>query len=60
VPSSPTALQLILSGDPALFAIVRLSLWVSLSATCLAALHEAPLSALIAMTRYPDADAPHA
>jgi tungstate transport system permease protein len=42
-----------MTGDPTLFAIVRLSLAVSLSATFLAALLGAPLGALIALTRFP-------
>jgi tungstate transport system permease protein len=42
-----------MSGDPTLFAIVRLSLAVSLSATLMAALLGAPLGALIALTRFP-------
>ena len=48
-----SAWHLILSGDPGLFAIVRLSLAVSLSATLFAALLGAPLGALIALTRFP-------
>ena len=40
------ALQLVLSGDPGLFAIVRLSLLVSLSAVLLAALIGVPAGAL--------------
>jgi tungstate transport system permease protein len=48
-----SALQLVLGGDPALFAIVRLSLAVSLSATLLAALLGAPLGAMIALSRFP-------
>jgi tungstate transport system permease protein len=48
-----TALQLVFSGDPALFAIVRLSLAVSLSATLLGALLGAPLGAFIALSRFP-------
>ena len=32
MPQDVSALQLVLGGDPALFAIVRLSLYVSLSA----------------------------
>ena len=48
-----SALDLVFSGDPALFAIVRLSLAVSLSATALAALCGLPLGALIALTRFP-------
>ena len=43
-----SAWQLILSGDAALFAIVRLSLAVSLSAVALAALAGMPLGALLA------------
>ena len=42
-----------LSGDPALFAIVRLSLYVSLSAVVLAALIGIPLGAWIALTKFP-------
>jgi len=52
MPDSATALRLVLDADPTLFAIVRLSLLVSLSATLLAALLGAPLGALIAMTRF--------
>jgi tungstate transport system permease protein len=53
MPQDVTALQLVLSGDPALFAIVRLSLYVSLSAVVLAALIGIPLGAWIALTRFP-------
>ena len=52
MPSDATALQLVLSGDPALFAIVRLSLYVSLSAVVLAALIGIPLGAFIALTKF--------
>src|SRR5260370_16416866 len=48
-----SAWQLILSGDAALFAIVRLSLVVSLSAVALAALAGMPMGALLALTRFP-------
>lgn len=48
-----SALQLVLSGDPALFAIVRLSLIVSLSAVLLAALIGVPLGAALALTHFP-------
>jgi tungstate transport system permease protein len=48
-----SALQLLLSGDPGLLAIVRLSLAVSLSAVACAALGGIPLGALIALTRFP-------
>ena len=47
------AWQLILSGDAALFAIVRLSLAVSLSAAALAALVGMPLGAIMALTHFP-------
>jgi tungstate transport system permease protein len=47
-----SALQLVLSGDPGLFAIVRLSLLVSLSAVLLAAIIGVPLGALLALTRF--------
>src|SRR5207244_4819685 len=53
MPRDASALQLVLSGDPALFAIVRLSLYVSLSAVALAALIGIPLGAWIALTRFP-------
>jgi tungstate transport system permease protein len=43
---------MILSGDPALFAIVRLSLVVSVTATLLGALLGAPSGALIALSRF--------
>ena len=39
-----SALQLVLSADPALLAIVRLSLWVSLAAVVCAALAGLPLA----------------
>ncbi len=47
-----SALQLILSGDPALFAIVRLSLLVSFSALALSAVLGIPFGAFIALTRF--------
>jgi tungstate transport system permease protein len=52
MPENNSALHLVLTGDPALFAIVRLSLIVSLSATLIAALIGVPLGALIALTRF--------
>lgn len=48
-----TAFDLILSGDHALFAIVRLSLTVTVTATLLAALVAMPLGAAVALTRFP-------
>jgi len=50
--SDASALHLILTGDPALFAIVRLSLFVSLSAVTAAALIGVPFGAMIALTPF--------
>jgi len=47
-----SALDLILSGDPTLLAIVRLSLIVSLSAIVLAAMIGVPLGAVLALNRF--------
>src|SRR4029077_7410546 len=47
-----SAFQLVFSVDPGLFAIVRLSLLVSLSAVLLAALLGIPFGALLALTRF--------
>jgi tungstate transport system permease protein len=52
VQPSGSALDLILAGDPALFAIVKLSLVVSLSAVFLATLIGVPAGALLALTRF--------
>jgi tungstate transport system permease protein len=57
MPDSTSALQLVLAGDPALLAIVRLSLIVSLSAVALAALIGLPFGALVALTRFPGREA---
>ena len=51
-----SALQLVLSGDPGLFAIVRLSLLISLSAVLFAGLIGVPVGAFIALTRFPGRD----
>jgi tungstate transport system permease protein len=48
-----SALQLVLSGDPALFAIVQLSLVMSVSAVLIAALIGVPAGALLALVRFP-------
>ncbi len=48
-----SALQLVLTGDAGLYAIVWLSLLVSLSAVACAALIGVPFGALIALTRFP-------
>ena len=50
--SDGSALHLVLSGDPALLAIVRLSLLVSLSALVLAALIGVPFGAMLALVRF--------
>jgi tungstate transport system permease protein len=50
--AQPTAIQLVLSGDATLYAIVSLSLVVSLTATVLAAVLGAPLGAIIALSRF--------
>jgi tungstate transport system permease protein len=52
MPDNVSALQLVLTGDPALFAIVRLSLIVSLSAVALAALVGLPFGAWLALSRF--------
>jgi tungstate transport system permease protein len=57
MPDDASALQLLLSADPALLAIVRLSLVVSLSAVALAALIGVPFGAMVALTRFPGREA---
>ena len=52
MPHDVSALQLVLSGDPALMAIVRLSLLVSLSAVVFGALVGVPFGAAVALTRF--------
>ena len=56
MPHDVSALQLVLSGDPALLAIVRLSLFVSIAATVGAAMIGLPGGALVALTRFPGRD----
>jgi tungstate transport system permease protein len=53
----PNALELIGSGDANLFAIVGLSLFVTLSATFMASVVGMPLGALVALTRFPGRNA---
>ncbi|MEP6545881.1 MAG: ABC transporter permease [Gammaproteobacteria bacterium] len=53
MPDNVSALHLVFSADPALFAIVKLSLAISLGAVLCAALMAIPLGALIALTRFP-------
>ncbi|CAN5425023.1 ABC transporter permease [soil metagenome] len=57
MPDNVSALDLVLTGDPALFAIVRLALLVSLSAALLAALIGVPLGAAIALAHFRGRDA---
>jgi tungstate transport system permease protein len=52
MPHNTTALQLVLTGDPALFAIVKLSLTVSFSAALFAALIGLPFGAWLALARF--------
>ncbi len=51
--SDVSAFHLILGGDPALLAIVRLSLIVSVSAVAIATVVGVPIGALLALTRFP-------
>src|SRR6266545_3620046 len=53
MPDSVSALALVLGGDRALYAIVKLSLTVSLAATALAAALALPLGAFLALVRFP-------
>jgi tungstate transport system permease protein len=48
-----SALELVFTGDPKLFGIVGLSLFVTLSATVAACVIGLPLGALVALTRFP-------
>src|ERR1700681_3224069 len=57
MPEHVSALDLVLSGDPTLFEIVRLSLMVSISAALAASIVGIPLGALVALTRFPGQDA---
>jgi tungstate transport system permease protein len=52
-----SALDLVLTADPALMEIVRLSLTVSLAAVAFAALIGLPLGAVVALTRFPGREA---
>jgi tungstate transport system permease protein len=56
MPNDASAIDLVLRADPALLAIVRLSLIVSLSAVLMAAVIGIPLGAFIALTRFPGRD----
>jgi tungstate transport system permease protein len=52
MPDNVSALQMLLTGDPVLLAIVRLSLLVSFSAVILGGLIGVPLGAGVALTRF--------
>lgn len=56
MPEGASALMMVLTADPALVAIVRLSLLVTLSAVGIAALVGLPLGAALALTRFPGRD----
>ena len=53
MPETARPLALIFGGDPALFAIVGLSLWISLCATLIATLAGLPIGAALALARFP-------
>jgi tungstate transport system permease protein len=53
VPEDVSAFELLLTGDPALLAIVRLSLMVSLSAVVVGGFIGVPVGAGVALTRFP-------
>src|SRR5690349_6774367 len=53
MPDGASALQLVFGGDPALYSIVALSLYVSLFAVALAALVALPFGAFLALTHFP-------
>jgi tungstate transport system permease protein len=53
MPETASALDLILGGDPTLYSIVRLSLFISLSAVAIAAAIGMPLGALLALVDFP-------
>src|SRR5215471_6707566 len=57
MPDDVSALQLLLAGDPALLAIVRLSLIVSLSAVVFGGLIGVPFGAAVALIRFPGREA---
>jgi tungstate transport system permease protein len=57
MPPDASALQLLLSGDPALMAIIGLSLMVSLAAVAFATLIGLPVGAAVALLRFPGREA---
>jgi tungstate transport system permease protein len=57
MPESASAIDLVLTADPTLVEIVRLSLFVSLCAVALATLIGVPFGGLLALTRFPGREA---
>jgi len=57
MPENVSALQLVLSGDPALLTIVELSLIVSLSVVAVSVKIKVPFGAGVALTRFPGREA---
>lgn len=57
MPGATSAIQLVLTADAELLAIVQLSLLVSLSAVALATLVGVPFGAMLALTRFPGREA---
>ncbi len=57
MPDNSSALQLVFSGDPALFSIVFLSLLVSSAAVLFGAIIGIPAGAALALTRFPGREA---
>ena len=53
MPETASALDLIVGGDPTLYSIVRLSLFISLSAVAIGATIGIPLGALLALVDFP-------
>ena len=53
MPDGASAFQLVFGGDPTLYGIVALSLYVSVSAAVLAALVALPLGAFLALVKFP-------
>jgi tungstate transport system permease protein len=53
MPDGASALALVFGGDPALYRIVALSLYVSVAAVLLAALVALPFGAFLALVKFP-------
>jgi tungstate transport system permease protein len=57
MPENMSALELVYSGNPALYSIVFLSLWVSFAAVLLGGIIGIPAGAAVALTRFPGREA---